>query len=211
MITDFDELLGTGKIAATETELIGAIDTMPDDDLIEAMEEEPEVLGQFLTMALMRRRKKKKFMRKLKGMSKAKKRRLWKAHLKKTRKKRKKKRRRGALLTFLPISPVGKLALHLAMKRKRKKKRLAAKKRAAAKRKAEQRPQPIYREEQPPQPVYTPPAPVYQEQRLTPESLEPDEPAEQPEGGKQPFNIKKILPLAAIAAGALFLLPKKKK
>lgn len=118
MITEYEDLVtgdsveiappdleGYDEIA--EPELVDAVDLMGDDEVIEAMDETPELIGFVLTAVmrrgLQRRRFKRKFRRKLRGMSRRKRRRLFRSWLRQRRRKRLRKVGKVAAIFRFPI------------------------------------------------------------------------------------------------------------
>jgi hypothetical protein len=217
MLTDYDELIGTNKISVSEAELLGAVSNASESDIYEAYTEEPEAMGFLLPAVIKKIRKAAALRKKLKKLPKAERKKVLRGIAKKAGK-------RG-IIAALPISPLGKLAALVALKRKEKKKKAKAAKKAAAanapKRSTTPEPEPAAPSINTfiPSTPYTPPqpAPVFEQQQQymqtqpqqQQEQQEQEQETEQ-EQEKPKMNIKKMLPLLAIGAGALYFLTKKK-
>jgi len=136
MITEYENLVtgdsvdiepvpdmeGEGEDFTDEAELMGACAMMGDDDILDAMDETPELLGIVLTAVLMRRRQKKifrrKFKRKLRGMSRRKKRKMFRAW---RRARRRKKIRKGFKIFRYIRFPIASAIGRAVIKRKARK------------------------------------------------------------------------------------------
>lgn len=203
MVTDFEQLLG-GMVNVSERELSGIVQTMGESEILTAFQDDPETMGFMLPYTIKKIKQAAALRKALKKMPKD--------QRKKARAGLMKKMYKRGVIAALPISPLGKLAALLALKRKEKRK----KQKAAAKIKAATRSTtpdtvspPVMTPETKQQDAYFPALSPYSNvatQNATQNKIQ-DVDQDEADGGepKKQFDIKKMLPIIGIAAAALIL------
>ena len=126
MITEYENLVGEGlttnePLVTNGVELLGACDSMNENELREVWEENPELLGFFFRRILKRVRARRKYRRSLKGLSRSARRKAMRAYTRRKMKEARDRRRKRLKIGALAFLPGGRIALAIARRRAKRK------------------------------------------------------------------------------------------